>query len=92
MELFFHFIVEQDACLGHRAVERLFNKFIERLSQALAPTTNLEQLEGYVRCVLDGETAVTTPTADEWQELVTEDGHTYWFNEVTGVSQWERPR
>eukprot|EP01006_Ploeotia_vitrea_P053075 TRINITY_DN67753_c4_g1_i1.p1 TRINITY_DN67753_c4_g1~~TRINITY_DN67753_c4_g1_i1.p1 ORF type:complete len:108 (-),score=13.86 TRINITY_DN67753_c4_g1_i1:39-326(-) len=33
----------------------------------------------------------TGPGNSQWTEHKTDDGHVYWYNASTGVSQWERP-
>lgn len=72
------------------------------LRQALEPVTNLAMLQGYVRCIMDNEKSRLINDSSEghirdsdtdgpWEHFFTDEGHGYWFNNDTGISQWDRP-
>ena len=40
----------------------------------------------------DGDLQSSRDLVDGWRECVTEEGHVYYYNDMTGVSTWDRPK
>lgn len=58
---------------------------------AIAPTKVAEPITATVTTVADSRTSSHPPLTCNWNEHTSTDGHKYYYNEVTGVSQWEKP-
>lgn len=58
---------------------------------AIAPTKVAEPITATVTTVADSRTSSHPPLTCDWNEHTSTDGLKFYYNEVTGVSQWDKP-